>query len=95
MSVAQPCAKRSDKIEACFVPLPERSVKVFVVTKSPRFDFDFMEEITALELALHDDGWRIDIWQLPATEEDSTGAFFNKEGGARSLCPALTSTATR
>ena len=74
------CAKRADKIEACYVPLPDRRMKVFVVTKSPRFDFDLAEEAAALGLALHDDGWRVDVWQLPATEEDSTGAFFNPEG---------------
>ena len=74
------CAKRSDKIAACYVPLPQRHLQVYVVTKSPRFDFDLMGEIATLELALHDDGWRIDIWQLPATEEDSTTAFFDKEG---------------
>jgi hypothetical protein len=74
------CAKRADKIEACYLPLPDRHMKVFVVTKSPRFDFELMEEIAALDLALFDDGWRVGVWQLPATEEDSTGTFFNPEG---------------
>ena len=74
------CMKRADKIETCYLPLPNRHMRAFVVTKSPRFDFELADEMAALDLALCDDGWRASVWQLPATEEDSTGTFFNMEG---------------
>jgi hypothetical protein len=74
------CADRTGRVSACFIPLPAGHVCVFVVTPSPRFDFDLAEEVAELERALAQAGWRVSVSQLPASDEESLATFFNPDG---------------
>jgi hypothetical protein len=66
----------ADRVTGCHVPPPRDHVKVFVVTKSPRFDFDLSSEMGSLELELFEN-WYLCCSQLPATEDGSQSAFFD------------------
>jgi hypothetical protein len=74
------CVGHADRVSACYVPQPTGHVQVFVITASPRFDFELAEELAALELRLAKAGWRVGVLQLPHAEEASLAAFFNLEG---------------
>ena len=74
------CEKHADKVKACYVPLPTGQLQVFVVTNSPRYDFELGEELASLELRLSQAGWRIGISQLPEADGDSLATFCNPEG---------------
>ncbi len=72
------CVVNAERLSACYVPRPAGHVQVFVVTSSPRFDFELAEEVAALEMRLAKAGWRVGVSQLPRADELST--FFNLEG---------------
>jgi hypothetical protein len=74
------CAARSSRVSACFIPLPAGHVQVFIVTSSPRFDFDLAEEVAELERRLAEAGWRVSVSQLPASDEETLATFFNPDG---------------
>ena len=74
------CEAHSDRVAACYLPLPAGQLHGFVVTKSARFDFSLAEEIATLERELAMAGWRVGISQLPAAEDRSLTTFFNPEG---------------
>ena len=71
------CLVNADKIRGCYLAIPGRHVPVFVVTNSRRFDFEFAEEVAAIELQLARAGWAVSVSQLP--EGGSPTAFFNPE----------------
>jgi hypothetical protein len=74
------CQRHQDKLKACYVPLPERYIRIFCVTKSKAFDFEFAEKIAGLEVELASAGWRVNTFQLPEADEESLGTFFNPIG---------------
>jgi hypothetical protein len=74
------CEARADKVRACYLPRPAGSVRVFVVTASPRYDFALGEELAALELRLARAGWRVGVSQLPEADGDSLATFFSPDG---------------
>jgi hypothetical protein len=74
------CAEHAERVDACYLPLPAGRLQAFIVTKSPRFDFDLAEGIAALERQLAGEGWRVGVFQLPAAEELSLATFFNPDG---------------
>lgn len=74
------CANRSDRVSACYLPLPAGQLQAFVVTRSPRFDFSLADEIATVERELAKAGWRVGVYQLPAAEDRSLTTFFNPEG---------------
>lgn len=74
------CVERSERIRACYVPFPESHIQVFVVTDAPQFDFELAEEIAALERNLAQKGWRVGVYQLPNTDDETLATFCNPEG---------------
>lgn len=74
------CLEHADKVSACYIPLPAGHVQVFVVTTSPRFDFDLASDVADIERRLANEGWRVGVIQLPHTDELSLATFFNREG---------------
>ena len=74
------CAGHADRVAACYLPLPAGHIQAFIVTTSPRFDFDLAEQIAALERELAHAGWRVGVSQLPAAEDRALATFFNSEG---------------
>jgi len=74
------CAKHSDRVAACYMPLPAGHIQAFIVTSSSRFDFALADEIAALERDLANDFWRVGVFQVPAGEDRSLATFFNPEG---------------
>lgn len=74
------CVRHADRIAACYLPLPAGHLQVFLVTLSPRFDFDLAEDMAALERQLAHAGWWVGVTQLPAAEDRSLATFFNPEG---------------
>jgi len=74
------CESHADSVSACYLPVPSGSIKVFVITSNPRYDFELGEGLAALELNLAQAGWRVSVTQIPAAEGDSLGTFFSPEG---------------
>src|SRR5262249_10120472 len=37
------CARRCDRVNACYLPRPAGQIQAFIVTSSPRFDFRIAE----------------------------------------------------
>lgn len=73
------CLGNADRVQACYLAVPESHVQVFVVTNSRRFDFDFAEKVAGIELKFATAGWRISVSQLPDADEESLAAFFDPE----------------
>lgn len=74
------CEAHADRVSACYLPIPSGSIRVFVITSCPKYDFELGEGLAALELKLAQAGWRISVTQIPAAEGDSLGTFFSPEG---------------
>jgi len=74
------CVANAGRVRACYIPVPDSHIQVFVVTNSRRFDFDFAEKVAALELRFAAAGWRIGVSQLPDADDGSLATFFNPDG---------------
>lgn len=74
------CVAHSDRVRACYIPVPGVNIKIFIVTSSPAFDFDLAHEIAALEMDLAKAGWYVAVSQLPNADEETMETFFSKEG---------------
>jgi hypothetical protein len=74
------CVEHATEVSSCYVPIPHEGLKAFVLTKSPRFNFDLSMQLALLEQKLIRSGWSVNVMQLPFTEEDSIATFFNKDG---------------
>jgi hypothetical protein len=74
------CVAHEAEVRACYLGRPARHLRVFIVTKTKRFDFDLAEKMAALELELARAGWRVGVLQLPDADEESLAAFFNPDG---------------
>jgi hypothetical protein len=74
------CESHRSKIQACYVPPPEGHLEVYLVGSTSRYDFDLGRELAKLELQLFDAGWRVNVMQVPACEEDSLRTYFNPDG---------------
>lgn len=74
------CVAHQDKVRACFIPIPERNIQVFILTNLPQFDFDLAPEVAGLELTLARGGWRVGVTQLPDADEEALTTFVNPEG---------------
>jgi hypothetical protein len=74
------CVAHEGRVRACYIPVPSNHIPVFVVTNSPRFDFDLAAEIAGLERKLVQSGWRVGVSQLPNADDESLATFFSNEG---------------
>jgi hypothetical protein len=74
------CLQSADRVAACYIPVPAGHIQVFIVTKSPRFDFDLAVKVAELERQLAAGGWLVGVSQLPAASAESLGTFFNPNG---------------
>lgn len=74
------CIQRSDRLRACYIPMPGSHIQVFVITSSPRFDFNLAAEVAALERSLCQSGWRVGVTQIPDVDDATLGTFYNPEG---------------
>jgi hypothetical protein len=74
------CVRHAERVAACYIPLPAGHVQVFIVTTSPRFDFELAAEVADLERQLAGAGWRVGVFQLPRADDRSLATFFNPEG---------------
>lgn len=74
------CDQRGKQVSACYLPRPAGHLQAFIVTSSPRFDFQLAEEIAALERKLANAGWRVGVSQLPNAAKESLATFFTLDG---------------
>jgi hypothetical protein len=74
------CARHSDRVRACYIPVPVGHIQVFVIGTSPKYDFDLGRELGRLELDLFDTGWRVNVLQLPTAAAEDLQTYFNTEG---------------
>ena len=74
------CDQRGKQVSACYLPRPAGHLQAFIVTSSPRFDFQLAEEIAALERELANAGWRVGVSQLPHADNHSLATFFTLDG---------------
>lgn len=74
------CEAHANKVLACYLPVPAGSLRLFVLTTSPKYDFQLGEALAALELKLSRAGWMVSVSQIPAAEDESLGTFFSPEG---------------
>jgi hypothetical protein len=74
------CRAHAGAVGACYVPVPMAYTQVFVVGTSPKYDFRLGDELAALELKLADAGWRVQVLQIPASDEEDLRTYFNTEG---------------
>jgi hypothetical protein len=80
-SLADWCQVHQSQVQACYVPFPlaRGCVKVFMVSKSPKFDFVLSDAIADLELNLSGLGWPCDILQIRSGGPEELRAFFAPE----------------
>jgi hypothetical protein len=74
------CDSHADRVQSCYLPIPTGSIRAFVITNSPKYDFELGEGLATLELSLARAGWRVSVTQIPDAEGDSLGTFFSSEG---------------
>jgi hypothetical protein len=74
------CQSRSDRVRACYIPVPVGHVQVFMVGTSPRYDFTLGRELAALELSLAEKGWRLNVLQIPDSPEEDLQTYFDIGG---------------
>jgi len=74
------CEANQHWVSACYVPVPVGYVQVFVVGKSPKYDFGLGTELAQLELALVDAGWRVNVLQIPHADDEELKTYFDPEG---------------
>jgi hypothetical protein len=60
------CVRHADRVVACYVPFSRDHLRVFVVSRSPTFDFSLSDDLTDLEMDLFDKQWPADINQIPS-----------------------------
>jgi hypothetical protein len=75
------CVKHGDRVQSCYLPFPigGECIKVFVVTKSPIFDFVLSDAIAQLEIDLDGQNWPCDILQIAAETPEEFLAFFDPQ----------------
>lgn len=74
------CDSRSSNIDSCFLAPPfSRHMEVFVVTRSPKFDFELAKEISSQTIEMVDRGWMVTVIQIPQLIEEEVATFFHKE----------------
>lgn len=75
-AVRQWCEDHRDKVAACYVPLANNHLKVFVLRKSERYDFTLSDDVTDLEMRLFEMHWPVEILQIPDGPPSTVEAFF-------------------
>ncbi len=72
------CEEQKAHVQSCYVaPLTTIFIKVFVVTRSERYDFALSDLIADLESQLGKKGWRADILQIAAKSPEEIRVFFD------------------
>jgi hypothetical protein len=73
------CEKHPDQVEACYVlyPFSREFIKIFVVRKSAKFDFELSDSIADLEIVFENAGWPCDMLQVASGAPEELQAFFN------------------
>ena len=82
-TVREWCVAHSDRVQAAFVPLPTDHFHVFVVSRSPTYDFELSEPLADLESNLLQKNWPCEVLQIPACDGDALQTFFNPEGSVQ------------
>jgi len=81
--LAEWCREHKDRVSACYVPYPFLGpyVKVFVVAKRGRFDFELNDWLADLESELDETGagWPTDILQIASGRREQLDTFFDPE----------------
>src|SRR4051794_32851604 len=64
------CQEHKHMVQACYLGLPTAyGLNVFVVGATPKFNFELSSQISALSLALEEDGWSSNIVQIAGGDE--------------------------
>jgi hypothetical protein len=74
------CEHNAARIHSCFVPVPVGYVQVFVIGASPKYDFELGTELAKLEVSLADAGWRVNVLQIPYSDDEELKTYFDPEG---------------
>lgn len=74
------CRANAERIRACYVPVPVGHIQVFVIGKGKEFDFELGKDISQLELRLFDAGWRVNVLQIPHSDQEELQTYFNIAG---------------
>jgi len=74
------CKRHTDRVQACYLPVPVGHLQVFIIGVSRKYDFELGKDIAGLELQLFDAGWRVNVLQIPHGDEEDLQTFFDVEG---------------
>jgi hypothetical protein len=73
------CDAHERLARGCYLPSSTTGncIKIYVVARSDKFDFELSDCIADLESKLFDDGWNCDILQIAAGSEEQLSSFFD------------------
>lgn len=74
------CREHAPQVDRAYVVPQGNHLELFTIGKSKRYDFEFGDQLADLGLRLFQDGWRVVVTQLPASEADGLGTYFNPDG---------------
>jgi len=71
------CEAHASRISSCYASSEGKYLQVFVVGATDRFDFDLEGELSKLEIAMFDSGWRMSAQQIPLLDSEDQDTYFN------------------
>ncbi len=75
------CETNTERVTACYVPVPVGHLEVYIVGRSEKYDFDLGSELAKFELKLVDDGWLVHTMLVPQPEDEhGMRAHFDYDG---------------
>jgi hypothetical protein len=79
------CELLAGHVQQCYVPLVPvgRVMKVYVVRRSPKFDFALSDAIAELESQLMSAGWTCDVLQTGPASPKELQQYFDSENSLR------------
>ncbi len=80
LPLKQFCEFNSEKILSCYLATPESSVlPVYVVGVCEQYDFELASILSALVGRFEENGWAVQVSQLPKCNQEELVGFFNLE----------------
>jgi hypothetical protein len=79
------CESYDDRVQQCYVPVTPvgRAMKIYVVRRAAKFDFELNDAIAVLEAQLLFSGWSCDILQIGPTPHEQLQQYFDPEDALR------------
>lgn len=70
------CVAHADRVAACYVPFSRDHLRVFVVRRSPTYDFSLGDALTDLESELFEKDWPCEVLPIPASANSTLEHYF-------------------